>query len=467
MLLTPVADIAEVLGARVAGIADGVVATGVSTDSRTLRAGDVFFAISGPNFDGQAFVREAVGRGARACVVRADFAEPVAAPVLRVGDVQAALRALASWHRRRAAARVIAVTGSNGKTTTKNMLAHVLGAKWRCRASPKSFNNHVGVPLTLLSCAADDVFVVVEIGSNAPGEVAALARIAEPDAGLVTSIGHAHLEGLGGIEGVYREKMSLFDHVRAGGVALVDAAAVSGRGTLPRAGELRWITFGDHPEADVRVSDIGGDLQHTFAALDERHLLRLGVPGAHNAVNACGVFALCRRLGMSAEEIVRILATFEMPELRLNVRRLGPVTVIDDCYNANPTSMRAALDVLSRAGGERRVLVAGAMAELGEGSLQWHRAVGEAARQAGVELVVAIGEAAQPIVEAAGAGDDGLRTVCYADVGEAVVRLPGELRAGDTVLIKGSRSAGLESLAGSIAAAFGAAACVGEEVGQG
>jgi UDP-N-acetylmuramoyl-tripeptide--D-alanyl-D-alanine ligase len=456
MVPMTLARIAEILGAAPPpGVAEDR-AVGVSTDTRKVSAGQLFFALSGPNFDGHEFVSEALSSGACAAVVREDFAAPPATPLIRVPDVLVALQQLAKAHRHMVRAKVIAVTGSNGKTTVKNMLAHVLGSKRRGRASTKSFNNHVGVPLTLLSAEAADDFLVVEMGTSAPGEIAALAAMTEPDYGVLTSVGFSHLEGLGGIEGVYREKMSLFDHVRTGGVAVVNARAVDGKAILPRAGELRWLTFGDHLEADVRVTDICGDLHNTFAWLDDRHFMRLRVAGAHNAVNAAGVFTLCRYLGLTADEILAALSRFDLPDLRLNVRRHGDVTVIDDCYNANPTSMEAALALLAHTQAPRRVFVVGQMAELGAHSVELHRQVGRRAAALGVELIVAIGEPTRALVDGACENGHSPDVVCFGDKLEAERELPGLLRPGDTVLIKGSRAAGLEGVAGIIAEVFGA-----------
>ena len=470
MIPMALGQVAQAMDGRASGAHRNQVVSGVSTDSRTVAAGELFFAVKGERFDGHEFVAAAFEGGACACVVGEDFAASSRAPLIRVGNVTRALGKLAAYHRRVAGATVIAVTGSNGKTTTKSMLAHVLGTELRGRAALKSYNNHIGVPLTLLAGERDDQFLVVEIGASAPGEVATLAAMAWPDIGMVTSIGNAHLAGLGGIAGVRAEKMSLFAHVRPEGLAVIDAAAVSGLGVLPRAGELRWITYGDHPEADVRVTNVGGDLRHTSAVIEGRHVLQLDVPGAHNAVNAAGVFTVCRHLGMREERILAVLSSFQMPSLRLDVRRVGEVTVIDDCYNANPTSMQAALEVLSRATGGRRVLVAGEMAELGDQSEGLHRAVGEQAAGAGVALVVAVGESAQGIAEAAAASaaESAVQAVCYADVAEAARRLPGRLQAGDTVLIKGSRCAGLETLAARIGEGFrsNSTGGIGNEVGE-
>jgi UDP-N-acetylmuramoyl-tripeptide--D-alanyl-D-alanine ligase len=453
-------EIARVVDGHLDGANPATAVNRVSTDSRRMTPGALYFAIRGERFDGHAFVRAAVADGACACVVRHDFAAPATLPLLRVSDVTLALGQLAAHHRRSIGAKVIGVTGSNGKTTTKDMLVHVLGTRLRGRGSIKSYNNQIGVPLTLLECDRDDEFLVVEIGSNAPGEVAGLAAMAAPDYGVITSIGAAHLAGFGGIEGVRREKMSLISRIRPGGMAVVNAAAVSGMGVFPRAGELRWITFGDHPDADVRVTDICGDLHHTFAAIEDRHVLRLKVAGAHNAVNAAGVFTVCRHMGMGAEDILAALATFKMPPLRMIVRRVGGMTIIDDCYNANPASMEAAIRVLGESAEGRRVLVVGEMAELGTQSDFWHRRMGEVAANAGVELVVAVGARAHGVAAVASGGEFSRasgtsRGVCCEDVEEALRFLPDQLREGDTILIKGSRSAGLERVAIAIEKSFG------------
>ncbi len=395
----------------------------------------------------------ALQRGAVACVVSREFETAnVPGMFLRVENVVKALGNLAAFHRQLFKGMVIGITGSNGKTTCKEMLCHVLGSRLRGRASIRSYNNHIGVPLTLFSACADDEFLVVEIGSNAPGEVAALAALVSPETGLVTSVGSAHLEGFGGLDGVYKEKMSLFSQVRRGGTAVVNAAAVSGVGLFPRADELHWVTFGDHPEADVTVTDVSGDLYGTSCLIDGSHRLKLQVPGLHNAVNAAGVFSVCRRLGFSVEDILSSLASFVMPDMRLRVKQWGGVTIIDDSYNANPTSMRAAIDVLarSRRDGGRCVLVAGDMAELGEQSDELHRQIGMEAARAGLDVLVSVGQRARKIGEAASVESGTCQTLFYNGADDALKNLRLHLNEGDTVLIKGSRSAGLDVIAGGL-----------------
>lgn len=450
MIQMQLADAVAAMNGRWHGPAQRGEFSGVSTDTRSLRSGQLFFALRGANHDGHRFIPAAWEGGACACVadeVGADaFARGAAGPLLTVDDTVAALGRLARHHRHTLRATVIAVTGSNGKTTTKSMLAHVLATHRRCQASVKSFNNHIGVPLTLLTSSPDDDYLIVEIGTNAPGEIAALATLAQPDAAIVTSIGDAHLEGLGGREGVVREKMSLFDHVRPGGEAVIESAAARLAGVLPRQRDLRWTTFGRDADAGVRVHDIETELRRTDARIDANWPLHLPFGGAHNAVNAAGVFALCRRLGFEPDAILAPLTTYRLPDLRLNVQEFDGVTIVEDCYNANPSSMAAAVDLLAATRHGRRVLVVGEMAELGAASADLHRVIGTQAARAGIEVVVSIGSRARLVSEAASALNSQVRCRHFADATAAAVGLRSCLHTGDTVLIKGSRSAGLERI---------------------
>jgi len=444
-------DMAVAMGGRMLRSSSAqAVVTGVSSDSRTLRAGEVLFAIRGGNFDGHDFLPQACAAGAAACVADARGAAALGAdfgvPLIVVDDTVAALGRLARHHRRSASARVIAVTGSNGKTTTKGMIAHALAAWKPTCAAQRSFNNQIGVPLTLLACTADDAFLVVEIGTNAPGEVAALAALAEPDIGVLTGIGDAHLAGLGGREGVAREKYSLFDQLRPGGWAFIESVAARRVSGWPRRPELDWIVYGCDGDADVRLGGITTDIRQTEATIAGRWPLRLSAGGAHNALNATGAFAVCTRLGMEPAEVLAALATFRLPEMRMHVRELGGFTVVEDCYNANPTSMAAAIDLLAATRGCRRVLVVGEMAELGADAEALHRAAGQRAAAAGVDVIVSIGTQARCVSEAAAGASSTVRTRHFADAAAAAEGLRGMLGTGDTVLIKGSRAARLERL---------------------
>ncbi|MCP4248652.1 MAG: UDP-N-acetylmuramoyl-tripeptide--D-alanyl-D-alanine ligase [bacterium] len=445
-------EIAAAMGGRVTGATDGRPINEVSTDTRTIPAGALFFAIRGPTFDGHDYVDQAVAKGAAACVVsRPIGSQPI--PYVVVDDTVAALGRLAAAHRDRMQATVIAVTGSNGKTTTKEMIYHVLATRLSGRAAPRSFNNEIGVPLTLLSAREDDRYLVVEIGTNAPGEVAALAALARPDIGVITSIAPAHLAGLGGLQGVVREKTSLLRHVRPGGLALVPGdrpglRAVA-QGVLADGGaaDTELLTFGLSDTADLHVGDVSGDLNGTRFRINGGPVLSLAVCGPHNATNAAATYAACRRMGLTDDQIATGLATFQPTELRLNVRRFGSVTVINDSYNANPGSMASAIDVLAAGEADRRLLVVGDMLELGEEAAQWHERVGRRAAEVGIDVIVAAGAQAANVAAGARAADTTVETLACADADEAGRAIAQLLQDGDVILIKGSRAMGMERVA--------------------
>lgn len=448
-------EIAAAMDGRPSAPAKGLRVKGVSTDSRTAKPGDLFFAIRGERFDGHEYVSQAIARGAVACVV----SRPVPAasvPCLTVDDTVAALGRLAAHHRTRAGATVVAVTGSNGKTTTKSMIDHVLSTRLGGRAAIKSFNNQVGVPLTLLSVQADDEYLVVEIGSSAPGEVENLTRMASPEIGVITSVGPAHLEGLGGIEGVVREKVSLLRHVRAAGTAVVNAdqpellaAADDVLRRTERSVEL--VTFGRSEAAGLRITRVSTDLRRTRFCLGAGPRIDLPLCGTHNTANAAATFAVCRRLGLTADQIAAALATFQPADMRLKVTCCGEVTVINDSYNANPASMAAAIEVLAGAGGTRRVLVTGDMLELGDQAGSWHEQVGRQAAGSGIELLIAAGAQARFTAAGARAVNPTLETVVCQDADRAARAVAERLRPGDVVLVKGSRGMAMERVVGAIA----------------
>ncbi|NOX60095.1 MAG: UDP-N-acetylmuramoyl-tripeptide--D-alanyl-D-alanine ligase [Planctomycetes bacterium] len=446
MIPMSLAQIQWVTQAELSGAIEHGMVLGVATDSRSVKPGDLFVAIKGERFDGHHYVEQALVGGAKACLVSKAFRVESDWPLLHVDDVVDALGLLAAHHRRICEARVIAITGSAGKTTTKAMIAHVLSQSHPTAAAPKSFNNRIGVPLTLLSANRGDQFVVVEIGTSRPGEVKSLSAMATPDVGVVTSVGAAHLAGFGTIDAIWKEKFSLFDHVQTGGRAFVNADVVDGVGVLPRAGELGWQTFGDHPEADLRITEIDSDLARTTALIDGVYRVELPVAGKHNAVNACAAFGVCASLGISPQEIASALATFNMPPMRLAIRSAGPWTLIDDCYNANPLSMAASLDVLRSVKNGRRVFVAGTMAELGDVASECHVQLGECAEAAGVDLFVAVGNFASDMKLGATRNRTGPIVREFASTQDTLDQLPGLLQDGDTVLVKGSRSAGLEKI---------------------
>ncbi|MBP7933626.1 MAG: UDP-N-acetylmuramoyl-tripeptide--D-alanyl-D-alanine ligase [Phycisphaerae bacterium] len=447
----------------------------VSIDSRAVVAGDLFVAIKGLQYDGHDYVGPACTAGAMAAVVRNDYlgpkprgsaagANPSAGLLIRVDSPVAALGRLARYYRRSViggSVKVVAVTGSNGKTTTKAMIGHVLSSKWRGRAGIKSFNNEIGVPLTLLSTEPSDTFLVCEVGTNAPGEIAALARLIEPEIAVITNVAEVHLQGLGTIEGVAREKLSLLSYVRPDGCAVINADLEVLRAMVLRERQysaVKKVMFGEWPEAELRLSGLrsvsdggggsGGAPCGTEFTVNDRFKYRLNVPGRHNAHNALAVIGVARRFGMEDEEIAAALATFTLPPMRLQYERLGGLTLINDGYNANPASMAAALNVLLEAGAAgRRVFVVGDMRELGAVSERCHRELADRIGQLPIDLLIAVGENAELMakgVKRASAGR--IETHAYATTEAARRRLVAFLRRDDTVLVKGSRALALERL---------------------
>lgn len=449
----------EAIAAMGGRVRDGVAAASVaavSTDSRTLSAGELFFAIAGERFDGHCFVVDALRRGASGAVVCAargpDLARVVAAeapeargPLVFVDDPVAALGRLAAFHRRQLAAEVIAVVGSNGKTTTKAMIAHVLSGRRRGRASPRSFNNAIGVPLTLLAADAADEFLVVEVGTNAPGEVSALGAIVQPDLAVITSIGEEHLEGLGDLHGVAREECAILRALRKGGFAAVNGDAPEVRAHLPADGPT-IATFGRSDDADLRVSDVAYAHPWLTFTLNRRFAYRLRMAGVHNALNAAAAALVAKRLMLDHVEIAERLASFAPPPMRGEIIEVGGVTVYNDAYNANPSSARAALDAFAALPCERqRIVVFGEMRELGSQTPALHEALARRLAQERVQRVLLVGAAVgwmHPTLAAA--RGQGPVVECFSDVPAVAARLSDLAQPGDTLLLKASRAVGLE-----------------------
>lgn len=462
MIKLTLKEIVAVLRGRPRGDLQTLAVSGVSTDSRAVAPGELFFAVRGERFDGHDFVAQALQSGAMAAVVvenRADAlmensrAAGVTTPrIIGVDDPVAALGRLANFHRNQVACQVIAVVGSNGKTTTKAMIDHVLSAKRAGRASPKSFNNAIGVPLTLLSAQAADEYLVVEVGTNARGEIAALAAITQPDMVVLTSIGEEHLEGLGDLHGVAAEECSIFQGLRAGGFAVVNIDMPQVRGHLPAAGAT-IVKFGLSDAADLRVGDLRYETPWLQFSLNGKFAYRLRLPGAHNATNAAAVVAIARRFGFEHAEIAARLESFVTPPMRNEVLELGSLTVINDAYNSNPRSAIAAVDSLEAfATAGRRVAVVGEMRELGDKSAEMHRLVANRLARSALDLVFLVGPAAELMRDAletnntTDAAPPRPRFVFCADVADCQAQISAKLRAGDVILLKASRTIGLERL---------------------
>jgi len=448
-------EIAAATGGRWTGAPPAEV-LGVSTDTRTLVPGSLFVALRGERFDAHQFLAEAAARGASAAVVAEGFAAAGTTPLpaLVVKDPLAALGALARLHRRRFAVPVVAVTGSNGKTTTREMIAAILATRGPVLRSEGNLNNEVGVPLTLLRLEEPHRAAVIEMGMNHPGEIARLAAIAEPQVGVVTNAAPAHLEGLGSVEAVADAKAELYQGLPSGGVAVANADDARMLRRAQACGR-RLVTFavGRGRRGDVVVLEI---LEQTPEGL--RFLLgvgnreidvRLPLVGAHNAANAAAAACAAIALGCTDREIVAGLAGARPPGRRLRLERLASgVLLLDDCYNANPLSMSAALRTLSElAAGARRVAVLGDMLELGAFEGEAHRGLGAEAARTGVNVLAGFGQRSRDTVAAArAAGLAGDHTFHTEDPDELARWVKARLHAGDVLLVKGSRGMKLERL---------------------
>ena len=432
----------RVIGGRPDGTPGTREAGGVSVDTRTLRPGDVFFALRGSRFDAHDFVPEAFERGACAAVVERPVGAAGGLQVI-VEDAGAALGELAAAWRMALGARVVGITGSNGKTTTKEMIGSLLGADRRGVRARGSFNNFVGLPLTILEARPGDAFLVLEIGTNHPGEIARLGRIARPDVAVITNVGASHLEGLGTIEGVAEEKASLLGCLRAGGVGIVhEDPRLLRRIPLPRN---RVRTFGASAGADFFPERVearpGAGTRFSVRGVE----FHLGLLGEWNVLNALAACAVADAFGIPLAECARRLEGFRGPRMRMERLEVGGLTVINDAYNSNPESASRAILEFSRLPARgRKVAVIGDMLELGASTEAFHRLLGRQLAAGGVDVVAAVGPACRALLEELPPG----RPERYGfDSVEGLRPRIGELfRPGDLVLLKGSRGMGLERL---------------------
>jgi len=423
--------------------------SGVTFDSREVRGGEIFFAIRGVRMDGHAFAAAALGSGAALAVVsRPDDGMRAAGPLLVVEDTLEALRRLGAAARERVAGRVVGVTGSVGKTTTKDMLALALSATGRTHAAKASFNNHWGVPLTLARMPRETDYGIVEMGMNAPGEIADLTALVRPDVAVVTHVAESHIGAFGDLAGIARAKAEIFSGLSAGGAAVINRDAphygiLEAAARDAGAGEV--LSYGTHPDAAIRMLDAASkdDCVCVEAeARGQRLVWRVGMPGAHIALNSLAVVGVALATGADLTAVLHRLADMRAPEGRGTRHRLrvqgGEVLLIDESYNANPASMRAALTALSEASpgpGGRRIAVLGDMLELGERSAELHAGLAEAVEGAGVDALYVSGSMMQHLWDAT---PPHLRAARVEDPRELPDMLKSDLRAGDVVMIKGS-----------------------------
>jgi UDP-N-acetylmuramoyl-tripeptide--D-alanyl-D-alanine ligase len=447
------------LGWRLSPGIDTMV-TGVSTDSRTARPGDAFIAIKGEKFDGHDYLAQAAQAGCVLAVVQReagvdkDLAESFPGGVIGVADPIRALADIAEHQRKTLSATVVAVTGSNGKTTVKNMIHHILSRRLKGLSSPKSYNNEVGVPVTLLATDGTEDYVVCELGTNAPGEIANLARICKPDVAVITGISPAHLEKLGTLERVASEKSSVLGALKQRGLGIINGDYDLLQRSA-KAYERRVVTFGESPGCALQLTAYESEgLSGCAYELNGRLKQRLALPGKHNALNALAAIAAAQRFGFSQDESAEALESFRGVGMRWEIRELAEITLVNDAYNANPASLRGAAEILAGFGPRRRkVMVAGDMLELGEQGPDLHKQMGKELADLGIDVVVGVGELGSLVAESA--GQAGAESVQLADTQAAAEAICDLLVEGDVVVLKGSRAMALETLVEPIVARFG------------
>jgi UDP-N-acetylmuramoyl-tripeptide--D-alanyl-D-alanine ligase len=406
----------------------------------------LFFALPGARVDGHDFVPEVLGRGAAAAVVSRDVVVPEGLQdrLVRVPDTLRALGASGRAFRREWDGLVIAVTGSNGKTTTREMIHHILSKYMPCKRSPKSFNTNVGVPLTIFQVRPEDRALVTEMGANASGEIAELAAIAEPDIGVITCIGESHLEGFGSLDGVAMGKSELIAALPHHGVAVLNADDPKFPFLKSRSA-CRVLSFGFNRKADFRARRLASAADSCEFVIRGDLRVKLSAPGRHNAMNALAALAVADHLGLDLAGAAEALSDFRLPEMRYQMQLIGGVHVIFDGYNANPGSMHAALETFRGAAATgRKAAVLGDMLELGAESERLHGVVGEEAASTGLDALWAVGHFASSLAQAA--KNKGMRGLveCFEDLDAVCGRVREFVRPGDTLLVKGSRGMKLE-----------------------
>jgi UDP-N-acetylmuramoyl-tripeptide--D-alanyl-D-alanine ligase len=437
--------LARIINADPAGDISGSV-TGISTDSRTVKPGDCFFAVVGDNFDGHDYVGKAIAKGAVCAVVGRDVE---AGPILKVADTVKALGDLARHYRRQAGYKVVAITGSVGKTTTRQIIYHVLSRHFPVSQAQKNFNNQIGLPLTLLDADEETQIVVAELGTNHPGEIAYLTRIALPDIAVITSVYPTHLAGLGDLQTIIQEKISISEGLQPDGVLIINAdfdrlvSACREKDNKPSA----FYTFGKSDGCKYQARDITSTGFGSSFTIDGTQI-DLPLIGPGNVENTLAAWAVCSQFGLTIDDFAQAVKTQPAVSMRTELLQIGTLTVLNDCYNANPASTKNALDILANLDSDRKrrlVFICGDMAELGSQAERLHAELGPSIAKVGVRLVIAVGRFAKISAEVAKkSAEYDLQTKCFDDTFSACNNLEDSIKDYDIILVKGSRTAKLE-----------------------
>jgi len=455
MIRLTIKKLAGIIKSKTLPAADADIKS-VTIDSRNVGRGDAFFAIKGENHDGHDFVVKALESGAACAVVERKISCPIAGEILVVDDTIAALGFLARFVRNNSRFKVISVTGSAGKTTTKNMLNCVLGGKFKCFASPKSYNNNIGVPLTVFDTPDDCEIVISELGSNHPGEIEYLSKIIEPDIAVITTVCPAHLEGFGSLEAIIKEKASIMAGLKKGGKFFING----GKPQLVdycRKNNFKFTSFGTTAACDMFTDNVrlGGD-KSTFTV--DGVEVNLPLIGKANVENASAVWAIAKYLGFSAVEFADAVSKIKPVAMRMEILQFGSLTVVSDCYNANPGSMENALQSLALMAEQkckRPVFIFGKMGELGAESQRLHSELGRQIAQYQIPVVLTIvGDSAIAAQTAKEYGrSDNVSTV-FQNVDELADNLHKFVKPDDIILVKASRSQRFEKVVDKLKGLF-------------
>ncbi|MHC4770663.1 MAG: UDP-N-acetylmuramoyl-tripeptide--D-alanyl-D-alanine ligase [Planctomycetota bacterium] len=442
-------QLAKIIHGRLITGEDASCFNGVGIDSRTIKSGQAFFAIAGENFDGHDYAASAIEKGASCIVVEREIDMPhqTKTSLIKVDDCVKALAQFAFWYRQQLTAKVIAITGSVGKTTTRQMLHQVLSGSFKCRQARGSFNNHIGLPLTILSAEPEDEILLVELGSNNLGEIEQLTAIANPDVTVITAVAPSHLAGFGSLDNIIKEKASITCGLRQGGTLYVNGDQPDLLDYVKKHFGVSIITFGETDGCDVRGIDLETTGSQGSLVIDGQ-LVSVPLAGKANLSNVLTTWSVCRDLGVSLPDFSEAIQLLKSGFMRLEIENIGLLTVINDCYNANPVSMANALSCLRSMAsntGKREVFIAGSMAELGAQSDSLHMQLGQKAVSEGVGVLLAAGPFSNQITQgAADSGQDACLMCAFEKTEQLCDNLHKWVQPDDIILVKGSRSANLE-----------------------
>jgi len=449
--------VTTVKGKLLSGNMEEILA-GLSTDTRKIKKGELFLAIKGDRFDGHSFILDAVAKGAGGVLVQdggitnANFKLPDVS-FISVTDSTKALGDIGNFHRSRFSIPTIGITGSNGKTTTKEMVSAILSKKFNALKNFGTENNNIGVPLTLLRLNGEHNIAVLEMGTNHLGEIRRLSEIARPTIAIITNIGPSHLEYLEDVDTVLKAKVEMLEYMDKDAKLILNADDEHLR-TIKT--NLKTIWFGFDKEADFYADKISLEPEGISFRLNGKWNISLGVLGRHNVSNALGAIACAWDFGIPIEEIRDALKEFRVPNMRMEIKRFGDIKIINDTYNANPQSMQQAIEALKDMVTEgRKILIAGDMLELGTHSGRFHHLVGKQAAESGIDLIVAVGKLAEYISNGAQeAGMSEKKIKLCALMKDARAKVATLIKKGDTVLVKGSRAMKMEEIVGDLETQF-------------